>query len=80
MDCPPQGSGALAVNDAYLQDSPLPAGSQVIGNEFFHFGRMKGMQIQCAINGEFHGVVHSNHLQIRINLAFCKEPLNFIEK
>jgi len=56
VDRPPQGARALAVNDAYLEDSPFPTGIKVVNHHLFYLAGVKGMQIQGAVNGEFNGL------------------------
>jgi hypothetical protein len=53
MDHSPQGSVAFAVNDAYLEDAPLPTGGQIVRHQILHFTRPEGMQVQDAIDREF---------------------------
>jgi hypothetical protein len=53
MDGLPQRSGAFSMNDAHFEDSLFPTSRQVIRHQLLHFPRAEGMQVQCAVNGQF---------------------------
>ena len=64
MDCPAQGAGTLAVDDAHLKD-PLPlTGSHIFGDEIFYLSGLEGMQIQDAVNGQGDGcrITHVSYI------------------
>ncbi len=56
MHCFPQGSGALAVNDAYLKYPFSPAGGDVFGKQFLHIEGIEGVKVKDTVNGKFYGV------------------------
>lgn len=63
MNRAPQVANAFTVNDPHPQDaSPLALG-KVIGDEFFNLARLKRVQVQRTVNGQFNrlGLVHANN-------------------
>ena len=53
VDGPPEVADAFAVDDARLVNPPLPAGRQVLGDEFFYVGCFECVQIQNPIDWDF---------------------------
>ena len=52
----PESSGSFPVDHPNLQDIPLAAGSEVVGEKVFYLTRLERVQIQDAIDGHFNGV------------------------
>jgi len=62
-----QISDALAMDDAHLENSALPARVQVFEHQVFDLSGLERVQIQHAINGKLDGLVHISKL-----LPFCQ--------
>jgi len=65
----PQVADAFAVDDAHLEDAPLPPPGQLIRHEILHLARIERVQIQHAVNWQFNRfVIHESQL------LFCPCP------
>ena len=59
----PQVANAFAVNDAHLQDAPLPTGGQIIRHQILHLARIERVQIQHSVNRQLNRfVIHESQL------------------
>jgi hypothetical protein len=59
VHCPAELTCAFAMDDSDLENAALLAGGYVIMHQFLHIARLKGMQVQDAVDGELDGLVHS---------------------
>ncbi len=55
MDSPAQGARALAVDDAYRKNTSFLAGSEIVRYQLFYLARVKGMQVERAVDGKIYG-------------------------
>jgi len=58
VDGAAQGADSFAVDDAHLENPACPAGCQIFRHQVFYFDRLKGMQVEDAVNGLFDRLVH----------------------
>ncbi len=61
MDRAEKRARAFAVNDAELENASIAAGCDVIEKEFLDLARLKSVQIEHAIDWNFHGLVFRIH-------------------
>jgi UDP-3-O-acyl-N-acetylglucosamine deacetylase len=56
MHDPPEGAGALAVDDAYLENALLTAGFEVITHKVLDLIGLEDMKVENAVEGKFKGI------------------------
>jgi hypothetical protein len=65
-----QGPGPFPVDDAHLQDLPLPTGFQVLAHQVPYLGRSKGMEVQGPVDGYFDWIrtriAHIAEVEVRL--------------